>query len=122
MTVVLWVLQILLGLAFLMFGFPKAFQPVKVAKRLTWALALPRWFLRFIGGAEMLGGIGLILPAATNILPWLTVAAAIGLMVVMLSAIIFHIARREYPVLGVNTVLLLLAAFVVVGRSACALF
>ncbi len=122
MTVVLWVLQSLLGLAFLMFGFPKAFQPVKVAKRLTWALALPRWFLRFIGGAEMLGGIGLILPAATNILPWLTVAAASGLMVVMLSAIIFHIARREYPVLGVNTVLLLLAAFVVVGRSAWAPF
>jgi putative oxidoreductase len=122
MTIVLWVLQILLGLAFLMLGFPKAFQPVKVAKRLTRALALPRWFLRFIGGAEMLAGIGLILPAATHILPWLTVAAAIGLLVLMFSAIIFHISRREFPVLGVNALLLLLAALVVVGRLAWAPF
>ncbi len=105
-----------------MLGFPKAFQPVQVAKRLTWATALPRWFLRLIGGAELLAGIGLILPAATHILPWLTVAAAIGLVVLMFSAIIFHISRREFPVLGVNALLLLLAALVVVGRLAWAPF
>ncbi len=121
MNIALWVVQILVGLAFLAAGFPKALRPVdEVAKRLTWAKQVPLWFLRFLGIAELLGGIGLILPAATKILPWLTVGAAIGLVVVMVSAIIFHISRKEYSHLGVNVVLLLLAAFIIIGRVAWA--
>lgn len=121
MNIALWVVQVLVGLAFLFAGFTKATRPVdQVAKQMTWAKDVPDWFLRFIGVAEILGGLGLILPAATKILPWLTLGAAIGLIIVMASAIIFHISRKEYPHLGVNIVLLLLAAFVLVGRLAWA--
>ena len=73
-------------------------------------------------GVELLGGIGLILPAVTHILPWLTVAAAIGLALVMISAAIFHASRREFSIIGFNIVLLLLAAFVVIGRLTLAPF
>jgi uncharacterized membrane protein YphA (DoxX/SURF4 family) len=123
MNITLWVVQILVGLLFLVVGFAKAFLPVdRLAERLAWAPAVPRWFLRFIGWAELAGGVGLILPAATKILPWLTVGAAIGLVVVMASAIFFHISRKEYPNIGGNLVLLLLAAFIFVGRLAWAPF
>jgi putative oxidoreductase len=119
MNIALWVIQALVGLAFLAAGFPKAFRPIEeVAKRMPWAGRSPVWFVRFVGVAEILGAIGLILPAATKILPWLTVAAAIGLVVVMVSAIIFHVARKEYSHLGLNVVLLLLAALIIVGRVA----
>jgi putative oxidoreductase len=72
--------------------------------------------LIFIGVAEILGAIGLILPAITGIAPWLTVTAAAGLVVVMVSASTFHASRREYSNIGMNVVLLLLAVLVIVGR------
>ena len=65
---------------------------------------------------ELLGGLGLLLPALTGILPWLTPLAAAGLALVMLLAMGFHATRRERPVIAFNTVLLLLAVFVAYGR------
>ena len=119
MNIVLWVLQILLALAFLMAGFPKAFQPIPtVAKRLPWASEFPAVFVRFIGIAEILGAIGLIVPLLVHVLPWLTIAAAIGLVVVMISAGIFHATRREYTGIVPSAVLLILTIFVVYGRIA----
>ncbi len=99
MNIALWVIQILLALAFLLAGVPKATQPITaLSKRLTWAKDVPAPLVRFIGVAEILGALGLILPALTGILPWLTVAAAIGLAIVMAAAIIFHlIAWRDEP-------------------------
>jgi len=117
MTYVLWVVQGLAALLFLMVGFAKLSRPVdELAKRMAWVPAVPLPFIRFIGVAELLGGIGLILPAVTKVLPWLTVAAAIGLAVVMLSAAVFHATRKEYSGSGATLVLLLLVAFVAVGR------
>jgi hypothetical protein len=81
---------------------------------------VPAPFVRFIGVAEILGAIGLILPALTGILPWLTVAAAIGLAIVMASAIIFHLMRGEANHIAVNVVFLALLLFVVYGRLALA--
>ena len=74
--------------------------------------------VRFIGIVEMLGALGLILPKLTNIVPQLTIAAAIGLVLVMASAAVFHATRKEYSNMGGNIVLLLLAAFIVVGYLA----
>jgi uncharacterized membrane protein YphA (DoxX/SURF4 family) len=106
-----------LALAFLTAGFTKATQPLEqVTKRMTWASALPPLLVRFIGVVEFLAGIGLILPALTGILPWLTPLAAVGLVVVMLLAAIFHATRSEYGAIGANGVLLSLAAFVAYGR------
>ncbi len=119
MNIVLWVVQILLALVFLMAGFFKATRPIEtLSKRMAWVSSLPVAFVRFIGVAEMLGAIGLILPLVTDILPWLTVAAALGLVVVQASAIVFHLSRHEARVVPGNIVLLLLAVLIVVGRMA----
>jgi len=117
MNIVLWIVQGLVALAFLLAGFMKAFMPVETLKKnMAWVSTVPAAFVRFIGVAEILGAIGLILPAATGIAPWLTVAAAVGLVVVMVSASIFHASRRETSNIGMNVVLLLLALIIVVGR------
>jgi hypothetical protein len=115
----LWIVQVLLALAYLMAGVLKATQPLDMlSKRMSWVRATPAGLVRFIGVAELLGAIGIILPLATGILPWLTVAAAIGLVIVQLCAIVFHLARGEARVLPGNVVLLVLALFVVIGRVA----
>jgi uncharacterized membrane protein YphA (DoxX/SURF4 family) len=121
MNTALWVVQILLALGFLLAGVPKATQPIPaLAKRITWAKDVPVSLVRFIGVVEILGALGLILPALTGILPWLTVAAAVGLAIVMASAIVFHVVRGEANRIALNIVFLLLLLFVTYGRIALA--
>ncbi|HEX6305398.1 MAG TPA: DoxX family protein [Anaerolineales bacterium] len=72
--------------------------------------------MAFIALCEFLGGIGIILPALTGILPWLTLWATTGLALIMLLAAVFHLVRREYANIVFNLVLLVLAAFVAYGR------
>lgn len=100
--------------------FDKTLSSVK--KQFPWANHVPAALVRFIGVSELLGGIGLIMPAVTHLLPWLTEAAAIGLALVMICAAIFHASRREFSMIGFNILLLLLAAFVVIGRLTLAPF
>jgi uncharacterized membrane protein YphA (DoxX/SURF4 family) len=117
LTIVSWVLQVLLALMFLMAGSAKAFQPLdKVAKRMMWVSKVPAALVRFIGIAELLGAIGLILPALIGIVPVLTIAAAIGLALIMLFAIIFHVSRGENNVIVVNIILLVLLIVVIYAR------
>src|SRR5260370_12342259 len=72
MNIVLWVLQGLMAVLFLLAGIMKAFRPLaEVRKRMSWANDVPAWFVRFIGAAEILGTLGLSLPGFTGILPWL---------------------------------------------------
>jgi uncharacterized membrane protein YphA (DoxX/SURF4 family) len=119
MNIALWIVQAILAVMFLMAGYTKAFQPLDVAaKRINWIPDVPPALVRFIGISELLAGIGLIAPAITGILPWLTALAAVGLMLVMLSATIFHISRREFPAMGFVLALFVLAAFVAYGRWA----
>jgi DoxX-like family len=73
--------------------------------------------VRFIGAAEILGALGLILPLVTGILPWLTVVAAAGLVIIQVAAVIFHLQRGEAKVVPMNLVLLILALAVVYGRA-----
>ncbi len=121
MNIALWIVQGLLALAFLLAGSMKAFAPLTtVRKNMSWANDFGVPFVRFIGIAELLAAIGLILPAITGIQSWLTIAAALGLVLVMVSASVFHASRREYQNIGMNIVLLLLAAFIVLGRWALA--
>jgi putative oxidoreductase len=119
MNIALWVVQGLLALLFLLAGIMKAFLPLAtVKKNLPWANDVPAALVRFIGISELLGAIGLVAPALAGILPWLIVAAAAGLVIAMLCATVFHIARREFTAVGMPIVLLLLAAFIVLGRWA----
>jgi len=119
MNIVLWIVQILLALAFLMAGTMKSTQPAaKLAGRMKWVSAVRPQTVHLIGILEILGAVGLILPAVTGIWPWLTPVAAIGLVLTMIGAMILHIRRGEFPHLGTNAVLLLLAMFIVIGRFA----
>ena len=83
MTYALWIVQVLLALLFLFAGGTKLIQPIEV---LTQQTPLPGLFVRFIGVAEVLGAIGLILPGLLRIRPWLTPLAAIGLGIIMIGA------------------------------------
>lgn len=116
MNIALWIVQVLLAGMFLMAGVMKAFQYERAKASLPWVKDVPRGVVRFIGISELLGGLGLLLPAITGILPWLTPLAAAGLALTMLLAIGFHASRREPPAIGFNAVLLILAAFVAYGR------
>ena len=72
--------------------------------------------VRLIGALEVLGAIGVVAPALTGILPWLTPLAALGLVLTMIAAALTHLRRKEYGNIAVNAVLLVLAAFVAYGR------
>jgi putative oxidoreductase len=114
--IALWVAQGLLGLLFAMAGAWKTFTPIaELAQKAPW-VADAGGLVRFIGLSELLGGLGLILPAATRIQPRLTVAAAAGLTVVMVLAAGFHAMKGELQSLPVNIVLGGLAAFIAWGR------
>jgi hypothetical protein len=114
---VLWVLQSVLGAAFLMAGLMKMSQPKdKLAPRMPWVDDVSIGTLRFIGVAEFLGAVGLILPAATGIVPILTPTAAVALAVVMVLAAVTHGRRREPSGIVVNAVLFVLLAVVAWGR------
>jgi uncharacterized membrane protein YphA (DoxX/SURF4 family) len=117
MNIALWIVQILLALAFAMAGIMKVTQPIdRLETRMEWVKDVGPRGVPLIGSLEILGAIGLILPAVTGILPWLTPVAAAGLALTMVGAMITHGRRGEYSSIGVNVVLLVLALFVVYGR------
>ena len=116
MNIVLWIVQILLAVMFIMAGMTKAFQYKKANETLPWVKDSSKGLVTFIGVAELLGGLGLILPRALDIMPILTPLAAIGLAFIMLFAAIFHAKRKENSAIGMNIILLLLAVFVAFFR------
>src|SRR6266849_5979625 len=104
-NIALWVVQILLALAFVIAGSLKATQPMeKLAANMGFVEDFAPWNVRVIGVLEILGAIGLILPAVTGILPWLTPVAAIGLVLTMIGAMITHTRRSEFSSIGMNFV------------------
>jgi uncharacterized membrane protein YphA (DoxX/SURF4 family) len=117
MNVTLWVVQILLGVAFMVAGVAKATQPrAKLQPQMGWVENYSDGQVKGIGVVEILGGLGLILPAWTGILPILTPLAATGLAITMVLAAIVHIRRDELSKIAPSVVLLVLAAFVAWGR------
>ena len=117
MNIALWIVQILLALAFAMAGIMKVTQPIdRLETRMEWVKDVGPRGVPLIGSLEILGAIGLILPAVTGKLPWLTPVAAAGLALTMVGAMITHGRRGEYSSIGANLVLLVLALFVVYGR------
>ncbi|MFK8036383.1 MAG: DoxX family protein [Hyphomicrobiales bacterium] len=115
----LWVAQAALAAMFLMAGFTKltSVPADMVAMGMLWAENAPVTLIRFIGLAEVLGAIGVILPAATRIKPDLTKLAALGLAVIMVLAFGLHAYRGEFGVLPVNVILFALAALVIWART-----
>ena len=119
MNIALWIVQVLLAAFFGMAGVMKVFQTAKVREnpQMTWVEGKSDGYVRFVGTSELLGALGLILPILTGILALLTPAAAIGLGLIQLLAIlIIHLPKREYNIIPVNVVVLALSIFVVAGR------
>ena len=117
MNTAVWIVQILLALAFGATGFMKITQPrEKLQTNMKFVEDFSDNVVKGIGTLEALAAIGLILPFLTGILPVLTPLAAVGLVCVMIGAIYTHFRRGEASATGVNVVLLLLALFVVYGR------
>jgi len=113
MTYALWIVQGLLAALFLFAGGMKLVLPLE---KLTGLVELPGPFLRFIGVAEMLGALGLILPGLLRIRPGLTPLAAAGLVIIMLGATVITLLGGEVVTALIPLVVGLLAAFVAYGR------
>lgn len=100
-----------------MAGAMKTFMTPKAKETLPWTKERSDGFVRFVGTSELLGGLGLILPLVTGILPWLTVLAAFGLTLIQILAIFsVHLPKKENNVIPVNLVFLALSVFVMYGR------
>ena len=116
---VLWILQLLLALAFLGAGIGHIVNYERMASqpRMSWVTAVGRDRLRVIGVLEVLGAIGVVLPALTGVLPWLVPTAAASLALLMVFAMVFHLRRPgEVPNVTVNAGLGALALAVAIGR------
>lgn len=113
MKYALWIIQLLLAALFLFAGLMKLVMPIA---EMTRQMPMPGLFLRFIGVCEVLGGIGLVLPAWLGFRPGLTSLAALGLLIIMIGAIAItgsggHPSQAAFP-----TLVALLLAFIIYGR------
>jgi uncharacterized membrane protein YphA (DoxX/SURF4 family) len=115
MNVALWIVQVLLALLFLWAGGIKLVMPIEEMMK-QMPLPLPGWFLRFIGVAEVLGAIGLILPGLLGIRPGLTPLAAAGLVVIMFGATVLTLMTGDITMALIPLVVGLLSAFVAYAR------
>ena len=118
---VLWSLQVLCGFFFAGSGFGKVLLfdgtlYAQAPRAVAWYAAVPQPLIVFIGVCEVLGGVGLILPAMTKVRPRLAPLAAAGLTLTMVLAAGFHIWRGEYALVPTNLVLAAVSAFIAVGR------
>src|SRR5262245_47509899 len=117
MNVVLWIVQVLLAVAFAGAGFLKTTQPKeKLQPRMAYVEDFSAGTVKLIGTSELLAAVGLILPWLTGIAPVLTPLAASGLVLLMILAIATHVRRKEYPAILFNVILGALALFVALGR------
>ena len=114
MNIVLWVLQVLLAAAFFAHGWLFLSPPANLVEQMN--ASLPRWFQLFLGVAEVLAAVGLILPGLTRILPSLVIWAAGGIMVVLASATVYHLVRGEISSAAITLVLLAMATFLAYMR------
>lgn len=96
MIVALWTVTAVLALAFAMAGTMKVVTPYeRVGEKMSWVEVVNPGQLKGIGALEVIGALGMILPAATGIAPWLTPIAAFGLAGMMVVAVALHVRRKE---------------------------
>jgi uncharacterized membrane protein YphA (DoxX/SURF4 family) len=119
MNVVLWILAGLLAAVFLAAGASKLAQSkekLTASPNMAWATGFSSGMIKLIGGLEVLAAVGLILPAALDIVPVLVPLAALGLVLMMIGAAATHARRKESQAIAMNVVLLAVAAVVAWGR------
>src|SRR5262245_31472799 len=113
MNTALWIVQALLAAIFLFAGGLKLILPIE---EMTKQIAMPGLFLRFIAVCEVLGAIGVVLPALLRIQPSLTPLAAAGLVIIMIGATVVTLATGEIAMALTPLVVGIFAAFVAYGR------
>jgi len=111
---VLWIVQVLLAVAFFAHGWLFLSPPAEMVEQMN--ASLPRWFQLFLGVGGIIDAEGLILPGLTRIMPWLVTWAAGGIMIVTVSATAFHLVRGEMSSAAITLLLLVMAAFVAYMR------
>ena len=118
MNIALWILQILLALLFLFAGGSKLVIPYDKLMEMASpdAIVLPNWFIKFIGVAEVLGALGLILPGLLRTRQELTPLAALGLTIIMIGAVVTTIMGDGVAMSITPLIFALLCAFVAYGR------
>ena len=116
MNLLLWTVQVILGLYFIGVGILHFAPPPGLPIAMSWMYDLSKSLHYFSGTAEILGGAGLILPGITKVQTKLTPLASAGLALVMIGAIGYHALRGEFQNIAVNVVLLALALFIAYER------
>jgi uncharacterized membrane protein YphA (DoxX/SURF4 family) len=119
MNVFLWIVAGLLAAFFLAAGANKLAQSKEKLGQnanMKWTEDFSAGTLKLIGAAEVLGALGLILPGAFDIAPILVPLAAVGLAIIMAAAIVVHARRKEFQVIGINAVVLVLTLVVAIFR------
>lgn len=107
-----WILQVVLGLYFVVTGVLHFVVPDGLPAQLEWMYELPTWAHWVSGAAEIAGGLGLVLPGLTGIRTELVPLAALGLLAIMLMAAVWHASRGEAQNIVANLVGAALLAFV----------
>lgn len=118
MNVVLWIVAVLLAVAFGLTGAMKLVlsRRALAARGLVWVDSFPPVAVKVIGGLEILAAAALVLPPLLGVAPVLAPLAAAGLVLLMAGAAVTHARLGEPLFMGVNAILVLLAAVVVWGR------
>ncbi len=118
MNLALWIAAAVLAFVFAGAGvFKLVSAPEKLVESgMGWAADFSSSAIKAIGAVEVLGAVGLIVPAVSHIAPVLVPLAAVGLAITMIGAAVVHSRRKETPMIAVNAVLLALALFVAWGR------
>lgn len=116
MNTLLWVLQSVIGVYFILTGTAHFRVPPGLPEIMSWMYELSPFLHYFSGTSEILAGLGLILPGVTKRETWLTPLAGAGLVLVMLGAMGFHFQRGEFENIVMNLVLAGLAGFIAYGR------
>lgn len=118
MNIILWILQGVIAVAFLMAGGMKMTQSKEFLREKVgdWIDPVDLKVLKLIGLLEVLGAVGVIVPMAFGFMPMLVPLAAIGLALTMVGASFVHLKRKEYKEVAINLILLLMIGVIAIGR------
>lgn len=113
----LWLAQALVAVSFISGGIMKLAIPIpKLADMWAWTGDLPATAVMLLGVIDIAGGIGVLLPALTRVMPRLTSLAALGCVALQVCAGLFHASRGEMAEVPVNLVFMAICAFIAWGR------
>jgi uncharacterized membrane protein YphA (DoxX/SURF4 family) len=116
MDTTIWIIQSLMAVLFVLHGIAMFNPPAAVQESVVKKMGYSLPFLKIIGTLEVLGGLGLILPSWTRIMPILSPLAATGLVIIMIGAAASHARQGEGKQTVATAVVTLLVTFVAIGR------